>query len=227
VKLTRRLRGRRLPHPIHLHLGGSWAACNAASNSLGPSVHTTLGARGTEPRTRKRSLSQTRRPVSVGSGSVIADRHSGMIAHGVHHVAQPDHPQPAGDEHAASANRPALQALGTRSNDRLSPGWWVEPKFRYMFCYRTRRTIPMSGNTIWNHAQPRVCRPCVIVFEKHGFQRGRITLRPRRACLGAASNPPRSSAALRSPRNISTRLVPADSHHSFRLSVVSSAIRRF
>lgn len=79
------------------------------------------------------------------------------------------------DEHANTANRSNPQALGTSSIDRLKPGYWALTKFRYMFCYRTCRTIPLSQPPSGSPHR-RVSFRRLNSFQKHGFQRGGITL---------------------------------------------------
>lgn len=65
-------------------------------------------------------------------------------------------PSLANREPTTTTDTLAYQALGMRSNSLVKPGWWVETKFRYMFCYMSCRTIPLSPHTKWEHIQPRV-----------------------------------------------------------------------
>lgn len=70
----------------------------------------------------------------------------------------------------------AYQALGIRSNNLVKPGWWVGTKFRYMFCYMSCRTIPLSPHTKWEHIQPHFPQPCREFFQKYRFQHGGIAM---------------------------------------------------
>lgn len=138
-----------------------------------PSVRPALEGKGTEPHKASPSSTSNSTLYSGDGCYASANRCSGMIAHDLRHLSgQTSHV----NAHAASANPASRRALGMRSIDRLEPGWWVETKFRYTSCYRPCRTIPTSGITRWKRQQPRNCRPCLVVFQKHEFQRGGITL---------------------------------------------------
>ena len=70
----------------------------------------------------------------------------------------------------------AYQALGMRSTNLVKPGWWVGTKFRYMFCYKSCRTIPLTPHTKWEHILPHFAHCRLKFFQKNQFQHGGLAM---------------------------------------------------